>query len=111
VKEAIWLKRLLNEIECQIEDPTILYVDNLSTIRIIKNPEYHKRTKHIDTQYHFIREKVERGEVAVHHISSEKQRADIFTKPIPRYNFERLRESLGLTLHSGKHSNDGSVRV
>ena len=111
VKEAIWLKRLLDEIECRVEAPTILYVDNLSAIRIIKNPEYHKRTKHIDTRYHFIRERVEKGEVSVYHIPSEQQRADILTKPVPRDNFERLRESLGLTFYPGKHSNGGSVEV
>jgi len=111
VKEAIWLKRLLNEIECRVEDPTILYVDNLSAIRIIKNPEHHKRTMHIDIRYHFIRERVEKREVSVHYIPSEQQRADILTKSLPRDNFERLRESLGLTFHSGKHANGGNVEV
>lgn len=50
VKKAIWLKRLLNDIECQVENPIIRYVDNLSAIRIIKHTEYHKHTKHIDTR-------------------------------------------------------------
>lgn len=99
VKEAIWLKRLLNEIECQSDNSTTLYVDNLSTIRIIKNPEYHKRTKHIDIRYHFIREKVEEGEISVHYVSSDQQRADIFTKALPKDRFETMRRSLGLKFH------------
>lgn len=83
----------------------------MSTICIINNPEYHKRTKHIDIRYHFIRERVENNTISVQHIRSDQQRADILTKSLPKNHFELLRKNLGLRLHIGKHSNDGSVEV
>lgn len=56
VKELIWLKRLRNALVGR-DDVVELNIDNQSAIRLIKNPEFHKRTKHIDVCYHFIREK------------------------------------------------------
>jgi len=86
-KEIIWLRKLLKDIDCEMSAPTTLFVDNLSTVKLIKNPEFHKRTKHIDIKYHFIREKVVNQEIDVKHISSEKQMADLLTKALPRDRF------------------------
>ena len=55
VKDILWLKRFLKEID--ISPECLLYIDNQSAIKIIKNPEYHTRTKHIEVRFHFIREK------------------------------------------------------
>lgn len=68
--------------------------DNQSAIRLVKNPEYNKRTKHIDIQYHFIREKFEDGHIDISYIPTDQQIADIMTKPLPRDKFERLRSQL-----------------
>lgn len=57
-QETVWLRKLLSEIECPCEVATIIFVDNKSAIRLVKNPEYHKRTKHIDVRYYYVREKV-----------------------------------------------------
>lgn len=60
-KEIIWLNRLLNDITAVNDTPT-LFVDNASAIKLAKNPEFHKRSKHIDVRYHFIRgEKFQEG--------------------------------------------------
>jgi hypothetical protein len=93
-KEAVWLRRLLNSIGYPQTGPTPLFGDNQSAIRLVKNPEYHKRTKHIDIQYHFIREKFENGDIGISYISTDQQIADIMTKPLPRDKFERLRAQL-----------------
>lgn len=69
-------------------------MDNQSAIRLVKNPEFHKRTKHIDVRYHFIREKYEAGMFELTYVSSDEQLADIFTKPLPRRRFELLRGCL-----------------
>ena len=61
--------------------------------------EFHKRTKHIDIRYHFLREKYECGELTLMYITSECQKADILTKALPRDRFARLRESMGLVEH------------
>lgn len=93
-KEAIWLRKLLSDIGCQCFRATELYIDNQSTIRLIRNPEFHKRTKHIDIRFHFIREKVESNELTVLFVSSNFQLADIFTKALPKDRFNFLCTSL-----------------
>lgn len=99
-KEAIWLRRLLQSIGYTQTDPTPLFGDNQSAIRLVKNPECHKRTKHIDIQYHFIREKFESREIDISYISTDHQLADIMTKALPRDRFERFRNTLPMASHT-----------
>lgn len=95
-RELIWLDRLANElVQDQFEVP-ILYVDNQSAIRLAKNPINHKRSKHIDVKYHFIREKVNEGMITLEDIRSEEQIADVLTKAIPKKKFQELRSKLGM---------------
>lgn len=63
----------------------------------MKNPEFHKRSKHIDVRFHFIRERVQEDELAVEYVPSKDQEADILTKPIPRVQFQRLCGMLGMS--------------
>ena len=56
-----------------------IYEDNQGLIALVKNPEYHKRTKLIDIRYHFVREKVEEGQVIIEYISTLDMLADIMT--------------------------------
>ena len=71
-------------------------MDNQSAIRLIKNPEFHKRTKHIDVRYHFIREKYENGLFTLNYIPSDEQLADFFTKPLMKGRFQSLRKTLNV---------------
>ena len=96
-REAEWLRRLLSELGHQTADALVLYVDNQSAIRLIKNPEFHKRPKHIDTQYLVVRDQYEANVVDVKYIQSENQKADIFTKALPRDRFKRLCYAIGVT--------------
>jgi len=73
-----------------------LCVDNQSAIRLIKNPEYHNRTKHIDVRFHFIRENYEKREIDVIYVSSHDQLADILTKGILKERFELLKSKIGV---------------
>ena len=59
VKEIVWLHKLSKDLGILHQMNTSLYVDNMRAIQLIKNPVYHKRTKHIDIKYHYIREKYE----------------------------------------------------
>jgi hypothetical protein len=61
-----------------------------------KNPVHHRRTKHIELDVHFVREKVALGELRVLHVPSSRQLADIFTKGIPRILFTEFRDSLAV---------------
>lgn len=82
-KEVVWLQRMLKKLFVKC-DCIQINGDNTSAIKLASNPEFHKRTKHIDVQYHFIREINEKGTVTLKYIKSEEQLADIFTKPLPR---------------------------
>lgn len=70
-KEAVWLRRLLDDIGHQCDTATILNIDNQSAIRLAKNPEFHERTKHIDVRYHHIREMITNNEIQVAYVPCE----------------------------------------
>lgn len=90
------MKRLLSKITDTKEENITIYVDNKSTIALMKNPLFHRRSKHIDMKYHFIRECVEKENIIVEHISRELQRADILTKALPMIRFVTMRQLLGV---------------
>jgi hypothetical protein len=73
-----------------------IFVDNMSAISIAKNPVLHSRTKHIDIRFHFLRDNHERGHIDLIHVPSERQTADILTKPLEQDTFARLRGELGV---------------
>ena len=75
---------------------TIIYGDNQGAIALARNPQFHARTKHIDTQHHFVREKQHSGEVDLQYIPTDQQVADGLTKALPRDKFEVFRSALGL---------------
>lgn len=72
---------------------------------------YHRRTKHINIYYHFARKRVDNGELVINFISSEEQRADIFTKALPKVQFRKLCEAIKIIPFCKKCSNSGSVNV
>ena len=90
--EAIWLKRLLKDLQVEVSDPTTIYYDNLSTIQLARNPVLHARTKHIEVYYHFVCERVLFGEVELIHVLTDRQTV-IFTKPL---GLDKLRQFLGV---------------
>lgn len=78
--QGIWLL-LGNLLDAEPEVVT-LKVDNKSAISLSKNLVHHERSKHIDTQYHFIHEYVEQRKIVVEHVISKEQMVDILTKPL-----------------------------
>lgn len=94
-KEIVWLTRLLKEINVYNERNT-LYIDNMNAIKLIKNREFHQRSKHIDVRYHFVRDLYEKGVIDIKYVRSEEQCADILTKPLAKPRYEILRQMLGL---------------
>ena len=97
-QEAIWLRRLLSSLGIagpQVQ-PTMIYEDNNGAIDLTKNAKHHNRTKHIDISHHFVREQVEMKQVFVTHCPSKFMVADIMTKGIPRVQFQKLRDAMGV---------------
>ena len=82
VREALWTRRLLQELSYVFHAPLTIREDNNSTIHISQNPIHHARTKHIDVRHHFIRECVQSGDVQMTHIPTQDQLADILTKAL-----------------------------
>jgi hypothetical protein len=95
--QAVWLRRLLEELVGLTVAAPMIKVDNQSAIALSKNPVLHDRSKHIKTKYHFIRECVEHGEIRLEFVGTQDQLADILTKPLARVRFQELRERIGVT--------------
>lgn len=78
----------------------MLYLlDNASAIKLAKNPIFHRRSKHIEVRFHFVRECYQKKLLNIEHVTSSDQVTDILTKPIPRVQYERLRKLLGVLEH------------
>jgi hypothetical protein len=73
-----------------------LLCDNESAIRMAENLVEHSRTKHIDIQYHFLRDHQQRGDIEIAYINIKDQLADIFTKPLDEKTFSKLRNELNI---------------
>ena len=74
----------------------VVYYNNSSAIDISKNLVLHSKTKHIEIRYHFIRDLVERKIMCLEYIPTERQNANIFTKPLDRSKFETLHQVIGV---------------
>lgn len=95
-KVIIWLRRLLQDIGCPQTGPTPLYYDNQSAVRLVRNPQFHQRTKHIDVKFHHIRSLQEEGKILVTNIETESQLADILTKGLETGGFQQIRSEAGI---------------
>ena len=77
---------------------TVVFCDNVSAMYLTSNPVQHQRTKHVEIDLHFVRERVAIGHVRVLHVPSAYQYADIFTKGLPTSLFLDFRNSLNIRL-------------
>ncbi|WVZ48888.1 hypothetical protein U9M48_000283 [Paspalum notatum var. saurae] len=98
--ELIWIQSLLKELGVFLSKAPRLWCDNLGATYLTTNPVFHARTKHIEVDFHFVREQVARKAMEVRFISSEDQLADMMTKPLSRAPFVR----------NSNHLNIGSLR-
>ena len=98
--QAIWLRRLLENLKYVSRGPTTIHCDNSSAIQLSKNPVLHGKSKHIDIRFHFLHELTKEGTVELIYCQSSKQIADIFTKPLKLETFVRLRGLLGVCSES-----------
>ena len=95
-EEAIWLRHLQEELRVTDSCPTLIYEDNQGAISMAKNPVIYKRTKHVQIRYHFVREAVEQGTIALEYCRTTEMLADSFTKGLACEQFEKLRAGIRL---------------
>ena len=91
-----WLRQLLHELHRSPSRCTLVYCDNVNAVYLSTNPVQHQRTKHVEIDLHFVREKVAIGQIRVLHVPTTSQFADIFTKGLPSSVFNEFRSSLNI---------------
>jgi transposase InsO family protein len=96
VCEVLWLRILLTELGLFQDMPLMLYCDNKAAIDIANNPVQHDRTKHVEIDRHFIKEKLDRGIICMPYVSSTSQIADVLTKGLPEKSFSIFCSKMGL---------------
>uniref|UniRef100_A0A2N9FN63 Reverse transcriptase Ty1/copia-type domain-containing protein n=1 Tax=Fagus sylvatica TaxID=28930 RepID=A0A2N9FN63_FAGSY len=91
-----WLTYLLHDLGISLSTPPVLFCDNTSALHMTVNPVFHARTKHIELDFHFVREKVAAGALTTRYVPSQSQIADLFTKAVSKDVFHRFRHKLGV---------------
>ena len=92
--EVYWLRMLFKELAIGLLHTPTIWCDNIGAIALASNPVFHARTKHVEIDYHFIREKVCNNDVKVQHVSTVDQIADVFTKGQTAQRFQYLTNKL-----------------
>ena len=95
-QEAIWLKRLLTDLNEKEDGPLTIYEDNQSTICMAENPKFHGRAKHIDIKHHYVRNQVNEKKIELKYCPSEYMIADMLTKGLSRIQFNKLKDMIGI---------------
>jgi len=91
-REVAWLRHLLGELEYAGHDicPVIVNGDNQGSLYLAENPQYHQKTKHIEVQYHYIRQEVKARNIALNYVPTDQMAADGLTKPLNREKHMRF---------------------
>jgi histone deacetylase 1/2 len=94
--EVMWIQTLLMELGVSAPKAATLWCDNIGAKYLSSNPVFHARTKHIEVDYHFVRERVAMKLLNIEYVSTKDQVADGFTKPLPVRQLEMFKHNLNL---------------
>lgn len=100
-QEVVWLRGLLSHIAIDQKSPTVLCSDSTGAVSLTSKAIFHRRTKHIEVQYHWIREQVEKKTIILRHISNHHMFADVLTKPLHPGPLNEFRKDIGLDMIQG----------
>ncbi|KAI3701667.1 hypothetical protein L6452_26909 [Arctium lappa] len=96
VSEVLWVRWLLKDMQVQLTTPTSLFCDNQAARHIANNPVYHERTKHVEMDCYFVRERVETRDIEPQPIESKLQLADLLTKGLGTQQLRSLLNKMGI---------------
>jgi hypothetical protein len=94
--KTVWLQKLLAGLVNLELEPTLIYWNNQSCVKLSKNPVFHNKSKHMEIKYHFIRDMVQKGAMELRYISTDEQIANILTKLLSRVKYEYFKDKLGM---------------
>ncbi|CAL1383720.1 unnamed protein product [Linum trigynum] len=94
--EIQWITQLLKDLNVEYQGPATVFCDNKSTIHMAENPVFHERTKHIEIDYHVIRERVKSKLISLKYVCTDRNLADIFTKGLSAHRFKWILFKLGV---------------
>lgn len=94
--ESMWVVNLLKSVQREVNEPVTLFEDNQPCISITSDPRKLKRMKHIEVQYCFVRELIERGKLVLKYLPTDEQPADMLTKGLPAPRFRKFRDMVGV---------------
>ena len=92
----MWYKNIFDEIGMTLTKPIPIMVDNMSYIKMAKDPVFQGKTKHIEKSCHFIQDHVKKDRIILYHIRSKEQPANILTKHLPKNQFNEARTRFNL---------------
>jgi hypothetical protein len=96
--EAIWIRKLLTGLFDLEMESTVILCDSRSCIKMMENPMFHDKSKHIEIQYHYIHDMLQRGVVKLQYVGTDEKVTNVLTKPLSHVNFEYFRDKIGVVL-------------
>jgi hypothetical protein len=93
--QLLWMRQTLRDYGYKLSKVHLL-CDNESVIHMADNPVEHRRTKHINIWYHFLRDHQQKGDIEIAYVSTHNQLAGIFTKPLDEKTFSKIRNELNI---------------
>ena len=106
-KEIIRIREFLSELGFHMDEPTTLYGDNVAACTWANSISTHRKAKHIEVKYHFIRSKIQDGQIETIHVASNLNRADGLTKPLDKNNFINFRNSVDVLHYTSVKHKEG----
>ena len=95
-QEVVWMRELSSDLGNQQSQRTLIHEDNQSAIAMAKTPQFHKRSKHINIKYHYVREQVNNSKIIIKYCPTEEMVADLLTMGIGPTKLNNLRDMYGL---------------